>query len=172
MRWLRFSLLILAVAVLQASSLLNFIAVTDLRIKPDLLLIVMFFCATNCDTYSAVITSFAIGFAADIIGPSMGPYFLSFGIVGSALAHVRRIILLRKTRDQAAAILLVSIITAVLARFFALFKDQNMPPNSVFVLIAVAVYSAILWFLIRWFVVAAGKWMGIGVHRFGAGVNR
>ena len=39
MRWLRFSIFILLVTLLQASNLLDWIAVTDLSIKPDLLVI-------------------------------------------------------------------------------------------------------------------------------------
>ena len=86
MRWLRYILLILVVALLQAGHVLDLIAVTQLNIKPDLLLILMVFLAVNTEASEAIILSFAIGFAADLIDLPMGQHIISFGLFGSLLA--------------------------------------------------------------------------------------
>jgi len=167
MRWLRFSLLVLFVAVLQASMAMNVVAITQMRISPDLLLILLVYLAIKCDSYDAIITSFALGLAVDIISPSMGPYFLSFGIIGTGLAHVRKIILLKRTQQQAATIFIVGVIAGCVAKILAGLTGTTSPVNSVFAIFAASAYSAIVYFLIKWFVDAAARWMGIGVHRFG-----
>ncbi|MCD4830240.1 MAG: rod shape-determining protein MreD [Anaerohalosphaeraceae bacterium] len=167
MRWLRFSMLILFISVVQASTAMNIAAITDLHIKPDILLIFLVYFAIKCETYDAVIVSFSLGFAADIISPTLGPYFLSFGIVGSALAHVRRVILLKTTRQQSVTIIAVGIVTGLLVKILSGFKGPTAMINSVFTISAVAVYSAIVYFLIRLFVEASAKWLGVGLHRFG-----
>ncbi|MHC4245135.1 MAG: rod shape-determining protein MreD [Planctomycetota bacterium] len=77
MHWFRFAVLVLLATVLQAS----FFA--DLNSKPDLLLILLVFFAVYCDTSDAIICSFVIGFAADLIGQTMGPQMISYGIFGS-----------------------------------------------------------------------------------------
>ena len=77
-------MLILAATVIGASEVMDVISVTDQNIKPNLLLILLVYFAISCDSYDAIICSFAIGLAADITGTLIGPYFLSFGIIGTA----------------------------------------------------------------------------------------
>jgi rod shape-determining protein MreD len=104
MRWFRFAVFISLVTILQAG-LVDIIAVTTLNIKPDLLLILLVFFATYCNTSEAIITSFTIGFAADLIGSAMGSQIISFGLFGTALAYLHRVITIRKMPYQALAIL-------------------------------------------------------------------
>ncbi|MEA3227269.1 MAG: hypothetical protein U9Q07_15070, partial [Planctomycetota bacterium] len=59
MRWFRFAILILAVTIVQKGMLAHF------QFKPDLLLVLLVFFAVYCGTYEAIISSFAIGFAAN-----------------------------------------------------------------------------------------------------------
>jgi rod shape-determining protein MreD len=82
MRWFRFSLFVIAVTLIQAG-LVDIISLVNVR--PDLLLILLVFFAIYCDTTEAIISSFAIGFAADIIGSAMGPQMISFGLFGTLL---------------------------------------------------------------------------------------
>ena len=166
MRWFRFAFLITAAAVLQSSALLGTISLTDMHIKPDLLLILLVYFAINCDSYDAIICSFAIGFAADITGAAIGPHFIGFGVLGAALAHIRKVILLKQTRQQAVTIFVMGILTYTLAAILIKFKIPSAAA-SMFKIFAVSIYSAILWFLVKWLVRAAGKWLGVGVHRFG-----
>ena len=74
MRWSRFGVLVVVVSLLQA----GFVAA--LNIKPDLLLILLVFLAIYCNTTEAIVSSFTIGFAADLIGQAMGPQMISIGL--------------------------------------------------------------------------------------------
>jgi len=130
-------------------------------------LILLVYFAIRCDSYDAVITSFALGFAADITGAVIGPHFISYGIIGTALAHVRKAILLKSTRQQALTIFITGILTEAVALMLTGLKASGLAKAGVFEIIAIAVYSAIMWFLIKWLVSTTGKWLGIGVHRFG-----
>lgn len=165
MRWLRFTLILLLVSLLQASSISNAAAVTALHIRPDFLLILLVFFALNCDTYDAVIASFAIGFAADITGAVMGPFFLVFGILGSVLTHIRQVILLRRTLHQAIIIFVVGLTAGTIAKLLALFKIQSGDSYGFWYLAGTALYSALVWFLVKWLVEGIGRWVGLGGNR-------
>ena len=91
MRWMRFSIFLLVVTLLNAGNLLNTISVSSLNIRPNLLVILLVFFAGSCPGFEAITASFAIGFAADISGPVMGPAFLSFGLFGWLLRQLRKI---------------------------------------------------------------------------------
>jgi len=162
MRWLRFAVFILIVTVLQAS-LLNIIAVTDLNIKPDLLLILLVFFAIYCNTSEAIITSFTIGFAADIIGPEMGPQIISFGLFGTALAYLHRVIAIRKMTYQSLTIFITAILTGTLTYLLALLKSESAAPNYT-ELFWKSLYSSI----VGPFLFLPSVWlMRIKIHRFG-----
>jgi rod shape-determining protein MreD len=167
MKWMRFAFLVILVAVLQTSAAMNLLSLTNLRIKPNVLLILLVYFAVNCDSYDAVIISFVLGFAADITGMVLGPHFVSFGIIGTALAHIRKIILLKKTGQQAMTIFVTGILTETVALILTGLKASGLARAGWFEIVAVAIYSAILWFLIKWLVGKTGKWAGVGVHRFG-----
>ena len=143
MRWFRFAALILFVTVLQASVLSN------LSVGPDLLLILLvFFCIYGTPS-EAIITSFAIGFAADLIGPPMtllpmGPQTISFGVFGTGLAYLHRVINVRKMPYQAAAIFAVAFLAGALAQSLALLKGRSIPANIWTILLGVAVYSGLV----------------------------
>jgi len=143
MRWFRFAVFILIVTFLQAG-LLDIIAVTDFRIKPDLLLILMVFFATYCNSTGAVIASFATGFAADIIGPAMGPQIISFGLFGWLLANINRVIAIRRMPYQAATIFICCFLTGILAYFLGLLKGQPALPNIYVVLFGTSLYSSLV----------------------------
>ena len=168
MRWLRFTFLIVFVAVLQSSAAINVFALTDMRIRPNILLILLVYFAINCDGYDAIITSFAIGFAADIAGTVMGPHIISCGLIGMAVAYVRKIILLKKTNQQALTIFTAGFLIEALAVLLTGLKASGLAKAGAFEIFAVAGYSAILWFIIKWPVTAAGKWTGAGNLHFGA----
>lgn len=114
MRWLRFAVLILVATILQIGFLgLAWIGRTDIR--PDLLLILMVFFAIHAEPRDAVITSFTLGFAADLASPAMGfmgPRIISFGLFGTLLNDLQNTISLKRLPFQAVAILLLGILTA------------------------------------------------------------
>lgn len=137
-----------------------------------MLLIMLIYFAIFADSYDAVIISFAIGFAADISGMVLGPHIISFGLIGSGIAHIRKFILLKSTGQQAIAILVSGILSEVIAMLFIHLKASDMLKAGFSEVFAVSLYSAILWFLLKWPVKTVGKWTGVGVHRFGANINQ
>ena len=163
MRWLRFAVFILIVTVLQAS-LLNIIAVTDLNIKPDLLLILLVFFAIYCNTSEAIITSFTIGFAADIIGPEMGPQIISFGLFGTALAYLHRVIAIRKMSYQSAAIFITGFLAGGVVYLLTYLKGQPTGSGIYAVLFGTSLYSALVG---PFLFLLTGWWMRIKTHRSG-----
>lgn len=142
MRWSRFIVLLLIATILQ-TSLIDVISVTTAEIKPDLLLILLVFFAVHCNTTEAVITSFAIGFAADIIGPTMGPQTISFGMLGTLLADLHRVMAIKKMPHQAVAIFITGFLTAILAFILTFLKAESTAANIYTELFFKPLYSAI-----------------------------
>ena len=157
MRWLRFAVLLCLVTVLQAGLLDHW------NVKPDLLLILLVFFAIYCNTSEAIATSFTIGFAADIIGTAMGPQIISFGLFGTLLAYLHRVIAIRKMPYQAAAIFLTGLLAGTLACFLTFLKGQPTPPNVYTVLFATSLYSAIVG---PFLLLPSPRWMRIKTPRF------
>ncbi len=159
MRWFRFAVLLSLVTVLQASFL------ADLNIKPDLLLILLVFFAIYCNTSRAIITSFTIGFAADVImvGSAMGPQIISFGLFGTALAYLHRLITIRKMPYQALAIFITALLAGLLAHFLSFLKGESAAPNTYAVLFWTSVYSSLVG---PFLFLPSAWWMRIKTDRF------
>ena len=136
---------------------------SPLKIKPDLLLILMVFFAIYLNPYDAIITSFSIGFAADIIGFAMGPMMLSFGLLGSLLAQLQQALSLRKIPYQAAAIFVVGITTGLLAQFFGFLKGRNTAYDIMSALVTTSICSAIIG---PFLFLPSAWWMRIKTHRY------
>ncbi len=130
MKWFRFALLILATTVLGSSALMDVISLTEQHIKPNLLLIMLVYFAINCNSYDAIICCFCIGLATDLTGTLIGPYFLSCGIIGTILAQVRKVIILKKTTQQAFAIVVTGLFVHLLAIILMKFKVSNLSSSS------------------------------------------
>jgi len=143
MRWFRFTVAIVIATVLQ-TSLVDVIAVTTADIKPDLLLILLVFFAVHSDPTEAVITAFATGFAADIIGSTMGPQIISFGLFGTLLADLHRVIALRKMSYQALGIFVTGFLTSALALLLAFLASEPVAANTYTKLFWTPLYSAML----------------------------
>lgn len=157
MRWFRFAALILVITILQ-TALIN-----SMPINPNLLVILMVFFAVFSDSKDAIITSFSIGLAADLIGPGMGTLTLSFGLTGSLLAYLNRTIAIKKMTHQAVTIFIVTIAIAFIAHFLIMIKSQITAENIYTSVIAPAVYSGIIgpfvFLPVAW-------WMKIKHHSF------
>lgn len=141
MHWLRFVALLLVATLLQAD-LLNTIEVAGIR--PDLHLILLAFFAIFCEPRAAIITSFSIGLTADLIGPSMGPGTISFGLLGAGLCYLSRYVSLRRMPYQAAAIFLLGFIAAILAYILSMLQTQSAYQKTLGVLFGTPLYSAIV----------------------------
>lgn len=129
--------------------------------KPDLLLIVLVFSATYFNTSDAIISSFTTGFAADLIGSPMpmGPHMISFGVFGTLLAYLNRVIAIRRLPYQALAILVMGLLAGVVTHLLA------GEPLSRSLLAAVLVTSLYSGFVGPFLVAPSAWWMGIKPHR-------
>lgn len=162
MRWFRFVVFILIVTVLQASWV-DIIGVTNWNIKPDLLLILLVFFAIYFNTSEAIIASFAIGFAADIIGSAMGPQTVSFGLFGTLMAYLHRFISIRQMSYQSAAIFITGVLAGGLAFFLAFLKGEQSGANILVILLGTSLYSAIVG---PFLFLPSAWWMRVKTHRF------
>jgi len=156
--WLRFCGFVLVAAILQASIL------AGLNVKPDLLLVLLVFFAIYCRTTEAIITSFVIGFVADISGSAMGPYTVSFGLFGTLLAYLHRAVAIRKMPYQSAAIFITSLLAGTLAHFLTFLKGAAVADSTGgAVLFWTSLYSAIVG---PFLFLPSAWWMHINTHRF------
>jgi cell shape-determining protein MreD len=133
--------MVLIIALLQ-SNVVDAIAVTKLHVVPDLMLILMVFFAIRCNIEEAIICSFAIGLAADLIttGFRMGPMIISFGLFGTGLAYLNRIVAIRKIAHQAMAILIIGVAAGVLIRILS----RSVWSGWFGTIVGTAIYSAVV----------------------------
>jgi rod shape-determining protein MreD len=121
MRWFRFAVLTIVATILQ-TSFLGAVWVVNPEITPNLLLILLVFFAIHSESNDAVITSFIIGFAADLASPAaglMGPRIISFGLFGTLLSNLQDVISLRRLPLQGVAIFVVGLLTSILSCLLA-----------------------------------------------------
>ncbi len=157
MRWFRFAVLVLLATVLQASFFV------DLNIKPDLLLILLVFFAIYCNTSNAIICSFTIGFAADLIGRTMGPQMIGFGLFGTALAYLHQVVAIRKMTYQALVIFITALLAGSMVYFLNFLKGEPTPQNMFAALFGIALYSALVG---PFLFLPSAWWMRIKISRF------
>lgn len=137
MRWFRFAVLILVVTILQKGVLERF------HTRPDLLLVLLAFFAVYCNTSDAIITSFSIGFAADLIGSPMpmGSHMIAFGVFGTLLGYVHCVITMGRMPHQALAIFIVGLLAGVTT---ALLARESISAKLLSDLFVTAVFSAVV----------------------------
>jgi rod shape-determining protein MreD len=134
------------ITTLMQASWVDTIAVTRFNVAPNLLLILMVFFAIRCDLTEAIISSFVLGFAADIVatGFPMGPRIISFGLFGTGLAYLHRLITIRKMPHEILTILLAGLFAEGLAYLLALLAGRPTGHWGFGVLAGTAIYSAIV----------------------------
>ena len=159
MRWLRFALLILAVTVLQKGLLARWSS------KPDLLVILLVFFAIYYNTSEAIISSFTIGFAADLVGSPMpmGPQMISFGMFGTLLAYLHRVIAIKRMPYQALAIFATSVLAGALTHLLAYITGEPVAANIFAVVFVTSLYSSIVG---PFLFLPTAWWMRIKMSRF------
>ena len=154
-------MLILAVTVLQKGLLGRWSS------KPDLLVILLVFFAIYYNTSDAIISSFTIGFAADLVGSPMpmGPQMISFGLLGTLLAYLHRVIAIKRMPYQALAIFFISILTGALTHLLAYITKGEPVAASVYaVVFLTSLYSSIVG---PFLFLPTAWWMRIKINRFG-----
>jgi len=162
MRWIRFAVLLLVFTLLQAG-LAQRVAIGTYNITPNLILVVLVFIAIFGKTREAIIASFAAGFAADLIGHMMGVYTLSYGILGTVLAYLHKVIAIRKMPWQAVTICLFGFVSGTVAYWFNLLRTQSPVTDIYKIIFFTSIYSGVigpfLFLLCAW-------WMRIKTNRF------
>lgn len=158
MRWIRFAVLVLLASILQAG-LSDILRIGRTEIKPDLLLILLVFFASRCNATDTVITSFTIGFIADVVSPVrgvMGPRMLSFTLFGTVLYDLAKVFSLRRPLYQGGAIFVVGVLTAVLSYLLASLRAEGGQISLLAQFLWQPLYSAVLG---PFFSLPVGWWM-------------
>ena len=172
MRWIRFAILVLVVTLLNAGNTLNIISVGAGNIRPDLLLVLLLFIGVSCEVNDAIFASFIIGFAADISGAAMGPYMLSFGVFGTIISQMRKIVLMKRMIHQATATLILGLIAIGVAEFLTALKLASGTSSILSAVVGTSVYSAIVSPFVWMLFAAIGSWIGISAKPYGRSTGR
>jgi len=143
MKWIPFALLVLAGALLEAGNLLNVIAFHEGQVRPSVLLIMLVFFAVNSRLETAIVSSFVIGFAADLAGSVIGPYTVCFGLAGSLLAHTGRVITIRHPLHQVGVVFVTGLLAGMAASWLAAAKIGHPSGLSLAALAGTALYSGL-----------------------------
>jgi len=141
MRWVKFAVLLIIASIIQ-TGLVEIFAIAET--KPDILLVLLVFFAIYSEPRDAVITSFAIGFAADIVGITMGPNMISFGITGTLLAQLHRFIAIRKMLLQGTAVLAGGFVCSGISFLLLSLKGMSSAVSLQSMLFTEPLYSAVI----------------------------
>lgn len=149
---MRFFFVLLAVTLINAGKLPGLASVGSFHIRPDLLLVMLVFISVNASTSNAIVASFMIGFAADISGAAMGPYTIAFGLFGSFISQLQKVIEMKKIIHQAMGIFVVAMLTGLTAQLLLYFKMDDPVSNYFGMVIGTAIYSAcvgpVMWLIL------------------------
>lgn len=167
MHWISFIILLVLVTLLDAGNLPNYIAIGPMNVRPDMLLVVMVFFAVNSDIYTATITSFMTGLAVDVSSSSIGPYMISFGIVGSLVSLIDREMIMKRRFRQGLLIFFVGIAAHGLAYWLTILKPGGPLPNAYIFLVWNTVFSAAVTPLVWMVLSGISPVFGINRYRFG-----
>ena len=155
MRWKSFLVFLVALTVINASTLRDAMSLSSLHIGPDFLLIFLVFFAINCDRPDAIVVSFAIGFAADISSAAMviGPYAISYGLLGGAISLFRRQVIMRRFIYQSMTVFFAGAISGVLVELLVSVKSGAMSLDTYPCILLSALYTAVIgpliWVLVK-----------------------
>jgi rod shape-determining protein MreD len=124
MRWITFAILLVALMIVQAS-FVQPLALAQGRAQLNVLLILLTYVALYAEPHDLVTASFLTGLGADIVGVTMGPYTIAFGLAGALLGEFRRFLIVNKWRYQTIAIVGAGIFTGVLANILLSVKGHG-----------------------------------------------
>ncbi len=153
MRWLMFSLILLAAALLDAGQLLNVIALGGWHTRPCIMIVVLVFASLNTRPQDSIRCSFAAGFAADLVGWTLGPHMICYGIIGSLLSQISRTLSMQRPLHQAFLVFVSYMLTELPAVWLESLKTEQQRPDVFWITLSTALYSAIaapaVWLVLR-----------------------
>jgi rod shape-determining protein MreD len=144
MRWLRFATVVFFITFIQASSLINWISIGVYKIEPSLLLILLVYFALNSEPLDAVIASFSLGLAADLAANMLGPNIIAFGLCGSVLSGLRRVIVLKNMFGIVAGVFATAVCVGLVAAILGYFKGQEAFLTAIVRYMGSSVYTSLL----------------------------
>lgn len=151
MRWIRFTVLTLAAAILQ-TSVVSLLGITAAQIRPNLLLILLVYFAVHAPAPYGILTSFAIGLGADLVGSGIGPQMLAFGLIGSLITELRKLIMLHSLLNQIIVVLTAGICSALLSLPLYAVKGCPLPTGRWQLILWGPLYSALLSPMLFWMI--------------------
>lgn len=161
MRWFSFITILLAATLLEAGDLLNVFAVTGWYIKPRVLITLLVFYSVVCRNDEAIITSFFIGFAADLAAGVMGPHMLCFGLIGVILNQASHILVMKRAVFKAALVFLAFLAAEGIASWLTTVKLDETRESVMSIIFLTGLYSAMICPLIWSVLSALSGWTNI-----------
>ncbi len=141
MHWLRFAALTL-IATLMQYDLIDTVSVAG--VSPDLLIIILAFFAIYANQRDAIIASFVIGIAHDIIQMPIGPEIISFTILGVGLNYLGTLLNLKKMSFQAGIIFIFGFATIIISNILSRLQGTVVFNDTPRVIFGTPFYSAII----------------------------
>jgi rod shape-determining protein MreD len=143
MRWILFSLILLAAALLDGGNLLNAIALGSGHFRPSFLTILLVFSCLNTRRKDAISCAFAVGFTADLISEAMGPHMIIYILVGVALNHLSHSVSMKRFVHQSLVVFLVSLLTQFPIAWLEAWKIGHIRSGLILIALGTAVYTAV-----------------------------
>jgi rod shape-determining protein MreD len=162
MRWILFSLILLAAALLDGGNLLNAIALGSGHIRPVMLTTVLVFSCLHSRRQDAIGCAFVIGFVADLVSAAMGPHMIVYGIAGTALNKISHTVSMKRFVHQSIVIFLITLLTQYPIAWLEAWKIGQSRPGLLFISLGIALYTSVfapvVWFCLR------GIWKQVYPH--------
>jgi rod shape-determining protein MreD len=165
MRWMLFSLVLFAAALLDGGNLLNAIALGSGHIRPVILTTVLVFSCLNSRRKDAVGSAFAVGFTADLVSAAMGPHMIIYGIIGVALNSISHIVSMKRILHQSLVLFLVSLLTQFPVAWLEAWKTGQVRSGLISITLGTALYTAVFAPVI--WLALSGIWKRIYPHTEG-----
>ncbi|AQQ71271.1 rod shape-determining protein MreD [Limihaloglobus sulfuriphilus] len=143
MAWIFYSIIILIFAVIDAGNLTNFLAVTELNIKPEMMAIIMAILISYSSSEDAIGIAFFVGFMADVSGTAIGPCMIGYGIAGTLYSRIRGLIQFEQIRYQVLILFVLTFLSLIIAEPLILWKTSDIMPRMIMRILAASIYTAI-----------------------------
>lgn len=154
MRWFVFVIVLLAAMILQGGNLLNFTALTDYNIRPNVLIILFIYLAVNIEPPFAIAAAFFVGFGADTVALPMGPNMISFVLLATALSGSRILLRTKSLVLQGVLIFITAIVSIIFSSLLAYIFKGSTIGHFTYKLFTASLYSALvgpfIWLALDW----------------------
>jgi rod shape-determining protein MreD len=144
MRWFSFVIILLIATFLEAGNLLNVFAIGGWYVRPAILITLLVYYSFSCRPHDAIICSFVIGFAADLMGDAMGPHMICFGLLGLLLNQSNQILFAKRAIYKAMIVFAIYLIAETFSHWLGLLKGFGTKDSYYSIMLFTAVYSAII----------------------------